>query len=74
MWETEYFHILDSPQAIVDRFRGTGLRTFLEALESEEAKRHFERMVLDGYTRAYPCQKDGRVLFPFRRLFIVATK
>jgi len=74
LWETEYFHILDSPQSIVDWFRGTGLRPFLEALETEEQKEHFERMLLAGYTRAYPRQKDGRVLFPFRRLFVVAYR
>jgi trans-aconitate 2-methyltransferase len=74
LWETEYFHILDSPQSIVDWYRGTGLRPFLEALETEEQKQQFERMVLHGYTRAYPRQKDGRVLFPFRRLFIVAHR
>lgn len=74
MWETEYFHIVNGPQAIVDWFRGTGLRPFLEALETEEQKQDFEQRVLDGYAQAYPPQKDGRVLFPFRRLFIVAYK
>lgn len=74
MWDTEYFHILDSPQSIVEWFRGTRLRPFLEALDTEAEKLYFERMVLDGYTQAYPRQNDGRVLFPFRRLFIVAHK
>lgn len=74
MWETEYFHQMDGPESIVNWYRGTGLRPFLEALDTEEEKRHFEQMVLDGYTRAYPRQKNGRVLFPFRRLFMVACR
>jgi trans-aconitate 2-methyltransferase len=74
MWETEYYHLMDSPQAIVDWFRGTGLRPFLEALENEEQKQRFQQMLLDGYTQAYSRQKDGRVLFPFRRLFMVAYR
>ena len=74
IWETEYYHLMDSPQAIVDWFRGTGLRPFLEMLETEEQKQRFQQMLLDGYTQAYPRQKDGRVLFPFRRLFMVAYR
>ena len=70
IWETQYYHIMDSPQSIVNWFRGTGLRPFLEALETDAQRRIFEQMLLDGYTRAYP----RRVLFPFRRLFIVAYR
>jgi trans-aconitate 2-methyltransferase len=72
IWETEYYHIVNSPQDIVTWFRGTGLRPFLEALESDNQRFQFEQQVLDGYAQAYPSQPDGRVLFPFRRLFIVA--
>lgn len=74
IWETLYYHIVDGPQAIVDWFRATGLRPFLEALETDEQRQRFERMVLAGYTEAYPRQSDGRVIFPFRRLFIVAYR
>jgi trans-aconitate 2-methyltransferase len=72
LWETEYVHIMDSPQAIVNWFRGTGLRPFLEALETEKQKQQFERLLLEAYTKAYPRQRDDKVLFPFRRLFMVA--
>jgi trans-aconitate 2-methyltransferase len=74
LWETEYYHIMDSPQSIVNWFRGTGLRPFLEALPTEEQKQRFEEKVLAGYTQAYPRQKDGRILFPFRRLFMIAYR
>lgn len=72
LWETEYYHVMDSHQAIVNWFRGTGLRPFLEALETDIQKQRFEQMLLEGYTKAYPLQKDGRILFPFRRLFLIA--
>jgi len=72
IWETEYCHVMDNPQAIINWFRGTGLRPYLEALENDEQRRRFERMLLDGYTQAYPPQQDGRILFPFRRLFLIA--
>jgi trans-aconitate 2-methyltransferase len=72
LWETEYYHQMENPQAILNWFRATGLRPFLAALETEEEKQRFEQLVLEGYTQAYPPQKNGRILFPFRRLFIVA--
>lgn len=74
LWETEYYHVMDDHQSIVDWFRGTGLRPFLEALETPEQQDRFLQMMLDGYQDAYPQQQDGRVLFPFRRLFIIAAK
>jgi trans-aconitate 2-methyltransferase len=74
LWETEYYHIVDNPQAIVTWYRGTGMRPFLEALETDEQQQQFEQLVLEGYTRAYPPQADGRILFPFRRLFMVAYR
>jgi len=74
LWETEYIHVMDSSTAILEWIRGTGLRPFLEALPSEEHKRHFEELFLAGLTKAYPVQTDGRVLFPFRRLFILAYR
>lgn len=72
MWETEYQHVLAGHAAIVDWIRGTGLRPFLEALASDAERTDFEAALLDGVSRAYPLQRDGRVLFPFRRVFILA--
>jgi trans-aconitate 2-methyltransferase len=74
LWETEYYHQMENPQAILNWFRATGLRPFLAALETEEEKQRFEQLVLEGYTQAYPPQKDERILFPFRRLFMVAYR
>jgi trans-aconitate 2-methyltransferase len=74
IWETEYYHILDGPHAIIEWFRGTGLRPFLGALRDLDQKQRFEEMLLEGYSKSYPRQQDGRILFPFRRLFIVAYK
>ena len=59
---------------LLDWYRGTGLRPFLEALAGEEERRNFERRVLDRYIAAYPRQPDGHVLFPFKRLFFVAYR
>ncbi len=73
VWETEYNHIMDSSAAIVDWIASTGLRPFLDVLNDDEKKSFVDelhRRVADSY----PTQTDGRVLYPFRRLFVIAYR
>ena len=74
LWHTEYQHVMENPEAILAWIRGTGLRPFLQALESVEQQQRFEQLLLAGIQKAYPAQSDGRVLFPFRRLFLLARR
>jgi trans-aconitate 2-methyltransferase len=72
LWETTYFHVLDSHQALIDWFEGTGMRPYLERLDGEAARTAFKDEVLDACRSDFPTAKDGKVLLPFRRLFFVA--
>jgi trans-aconitate 2-methyltransferase len=74
LWVTEYLHELPGPADIVAWIRGTGLRPYLAALAGDTERSAFERLLLEGVTAAYPPQADGRVLFPFRRLFVIAYR
>ena len=74
LWETEYLHVLDNPGDIVTWIRGTGLRPFLEALENDDQRHQFQELLEAGVEQAYLRRPDGRVLFPFRRLFFVAVR
>jgi trans-aconitate 2-methyltransferase len=74
IWGTDYIHILDSQLSILEMIRSTGLRPFLDRLESENDKNDFEKIVLEEIKKDYPLQKDGKVLFPFKRLFFTAKK
>jgi trans-aconitate 2-methyltransferase len=74
LWETTYYHVLEGPAAVVDWFRATGLRPFLEALHTGQEQLEFEAALLARYTTTYPQRPDGRILFPFRRLFFVAYR
>jgi trans-aconitate 2-methyltransferase len=73
LWETEYLHVLDGPEAIVSWIRGTGLRPYLAALDDAEGRR-FQELLLAGVEKAYPRRAGGKVLFGFRRLFVVAYR
>jgi len=74
LWQTEYQHVMNGSEAILDWIRGTGLRPFIEALEDRAEQQRFEATLLAGIERTYPRQADGRILFPFRRLFMVACR
>ncbi|MGA9838832.1 MAG: methyltransferase domain-containing protein [Thermoplasmata archaeon] len=74
LWETEYIHVLPDPDAIVEWMKGTGMRPYLDSLGSESGRTAFLREISSGVAASYPPQSDGRVLFAFRRLFLVAYR
>jgi trans-aconitate 2-methyltransferase len=74
VWRTTYFHVLPGGAgAVVEWFKGSGLRPYLKPLDPAEQK-EFLRRFRDGVAKAYPAQPDGAVLLPFPRLFMVATR
>ncbi|KAJ5789143.1 uncharacterized protein N7518_006154 [Penicillium psychrosexuale] len=73
VFETSYYHSLESHEAIIEWVKGTGLRPFLEPLvDGEEAA--FLADYLRRLRAAYPVSFDGRVLLKYPRLFLVAVK
>ncbi|MBF0620227.1 MAG: methyltransferase domain-containing protein [Candidatus Omnitrophica bacterium] len=74
MWETDYIHIMDSQIDIFEMIKSTGLKPFLDTIHDETDKKRFEAEVLTEIKIAYPAQPNGKVLFPFKRLFFIAYK
>jgi trans-aconitate 2-methyltransferase len=58
----------------VQWYSSTGLRPYLNSLESDSTKDAFLTDYEDALKIAYPAQGDGNVLFPFVRIFFVARK
>jgi trans-aconitate 2-methyltransferase len=74
IWRTTYYHVLpDGPAAIVEWFKGSALRPFLDGLDGGERQAYLERYT-ELVAQAHPPMSDGSVLLPFPRLFIVATR
>ncbi len=72
MWKTSYIHVLDSQNALIDWIRSTALKPYLDSLPDDKEKISFENEILAALKDDYPARNDGKVLFPFKRLFFVA--
>jgi trans-aconitate 2-methyltransferase len=72
IWETEYLQVLDGPDPVKEWTKGTWLKQFLDALD-EPQRAAFEADYARRLREPYPMRADGKTLFPFRRLFIVAV-
>jgi trans-aconitate 2-methyltransferase len=74
VWRTTYQHQLaGGVQAVVEWFKGSGLRPFLDPLDATERAEYLRR-----YSAAlapfFAERSDGSVLLPFPRLFMVAVR
>lgn len=73
IWETTYAQVLQGEDAVFRWISGTALTPFLAVLESEE-REAFCNAYKARLNKAYPRAADGKTLFPFTRLFMVAAK
>ena len=71
IWETEYLQVLEGDNPVKEWTKGSWLRPLLDALDEPE-RGQFESHYAELVRQAYPQREDGRTLFPFKRLFIVA--
>jgi len=74
LWATEYLHILTDAEAIVEWYRGTGMRPFLEVLATDGERQRFAADYLVSLRPHYLPRAAAGVLFPFRRIFLIAYK
>jgi trans-aconitate 2-methyltransferase len=74
LWETHYFHILPTLKGIIDFVRTTALKPYLENLPDEEKRQELENEIFEECGRYYKIQTNGRVIFPFDRMFFIAHK
>ena len=68
-WETTYLHVLSGDDPVFTWVSGTGARPTLQALP-DDLRPGFEAEFKRRLREAYP-EQDGRVVLPFRRIFVV---
>ncbi len=74
IWETDYHHVMDSKDSIVDWIASTGLRPFLEVLKNDDERGTFLAKLRHRVNAAYESRADGKVLYPFCRTFAIAYR
>lgn len=74
LWQTEYFHVLPDPAAVVEWYRGTGMRPYLTAIGEDADRDKFIAEYTEKIRAAYKPRPDGRILFPFLRIFVIAYR
>lgn len=71
IWEIEYTSALTGDNPVLEWMMGTGLRPILNALDEPQ-----KQLFIADYSKRiksyYPKSPNGKTLFPFKRLFIVA--
>jgi trans-aconitate 2-methyltransferase len=73
IWHSVYNHVMASPQAITEWFKGSSLQPFLSPLDAA-AREQFLAAYTEKIIGAYKPRVDGKVLLRFPRLFIVAVR
>ena len=71
LWATEYVQIMPDVEAIVEWYRGTGLRPYLGAIGEDGERERFVAEFGERLREVYAESPAGGVLFPFRRVFVV---
>ena len=73
IWESEYLQVLKGENPVAEFTKGSWLKQFLDRLNEPE-RSAFESDYRARVGKSYKPEPDGRTLFPFRRLFIVAQR
>jgi trans-aconitate 2-methyltransferase len=71
IWEAEYIHELEGDDPVFEWVKGSSLRPVLTGLPERE-RAAFLKAYRARLREAYPKRPNGRTLYKFRRLFIVA--
>jgi len=74
IWQTEYLQIMDGPEAVLEWVTSTAMRRFTEPLPNDKMRKEFRNHVLERIQLMYPPNDQGKSLFPYFRLFVIAYR
>jgi trans-aconitate 2-methyltransferase len=71
-WETTYLQVLHGDDPVLEWMKGTALRPAFDVLSRPEEREEFVAELSARLRKAYPPGPHGTI-FPFRRIFVVAS-
>ncbi len=74
LWETTYILVMPGVESIREWLMGTALRPFLDVLPDEDDRKSFVDDIRGALRSEYQPRVNGNILFPFRRLFLLASR
>lgn len=74
IWETDYYHIMNSDEEIFNMIATTGIKPYLDSLYRDEDKELLSQSIKDRLTGKYYHADNRKVLFPFKRMFLILRK
>ena len=74
MWQTEYFHVMPNAETVVEWYKTTGMRPYLNAIGEDADRDKFITEYTEKIRAAYPPRPDGKILFSFLRIFLIAYR
>ncbi|MEQ1888238.1 MAG: methyltransferase domain-containing protein [Alphaproteobacteria bacterium] len=73
IWETEYLQVMEGENPVLEWIKGTALVPVLAALDAAAQEAYLAELAIK-LRAAYPRRGDGKTLFSFRRIFIIAYR
>ena len=73
IWETEYYHTVNSFDDVIGWYEGSGLRPYYDVLsptEKEEFVSDLKKLISENFR----IQQNGRIFLKMPRLFFTVTK
>lgn len=73
IWETTYYHTVSSHAGVIEWYKGSGLRPYLDMLSEDEQPR-FLADLTEIISENFPRRADGSIILKMPRLFFTAKK
>lgn len=73
IWQTDYFHTVDGIDGVINWYKGSGLRPYLDAL-GENEQSEFLAELKNKIKNKYSFQSNGKMILKMPRIFFTATK
>ncbi len=74
LWETTYYHRMDTMEDIIAWHQGTYLRPFIQALADASLRAGFIADICSQFAMRVTPEVDGKIINPFKRLFFTIRK